>query len=81
MNEFKVCCFLTDISIKGELDGGCSSIMLGKLNNIEIVTNTTLTCCSKVRQLWGCFPISRLGKWHILGGNNCLLKTQDSAKW
>ncbi len=38
MNEFKVCCFFTYISINGELDGGCNSIMLGRLNNIEIMT-------------------------------------------
>ncbi len=25
--------------------------------------------------------ISRLGKRHILGGSDYLLKTQDSAKW
>jgi len=29
----------------------------------------------------GCFPILRLRKQHILGGNNYLLKTQDCAKW
>jgi len=29
----------------------------------------------------GCFPILRLRKQHILGGNNYLLKTQDCVKW